>query len=99
MRFSLRALPHTLRSTRGNESNESNEATKAATAGDEFAPKRNNNEDRPRPPETTTLEATMTTPATDPRETNLLECAAAAPNPWYPKDYAQANGINRDSID
>src|SRR5204863_483354 len=38
-------------------------------------------------------------PATDPREIILLECAAAAPNPWYPKDYAQANGINRDSID
>jgi membrane associated rhomboid family serine protease len=35
----------------------------------------------------------------DPLETILLQCAHAAPEPWYPSGYAQANGIKRDDLD
>jgi rhomboid protease GluP len=35
----------------------------------------------------------------DPLETILLQCAQAAPDPWYPSGYAQANGIKRDDLD
>src|SRR5690348_12053845 len=32
-------------------------------------------------------------------ETILLQCAHAAPEPWYPSQYAQANGMSRDDLD
>src|SRR5438132_11698880 len=35
----------------------------------------------------------------DPLETILLQCAHAAPEPWYPSGYAQANGMKRDDLD
>jgi rhomboid protease GluP len=35
----------------------------------------------------------------DPLETILQQCAAAAPQPWYPSSYAQANGMRRDDLD
>src|SRR5438876_12255099 len=35
----------------------------------------------------------------DPLETILLQCAGAAPGPWYPSGYAQANGMKRDDLD
>lgn len=35
----------------------------------------------------------------DPLETILRQCAQAAPNPWYPSGYAQANGMTRDDLD
>jgi membrane associated rhomboid family serine protease len=35
----------------------------------------------------------------DPLETILRECAQAAPEPWYPSGYAQANGMRRDDLD
>jgi membrane associated rhomboid family serine protease len=35
----------------------------------------------------------------DPLETILLQCAQAAPEPWYPSGYAQANGMKRDDLD
>jgi membrane associated rhomboid family serine protease len=37
--------------------------------------------------------------ALDPLEMILRQCAAAAPNPWYPSAYARANGISRDDLD
>src|SRR4051794_40754510 len=70
-----------------------------ATEGDESAVKAHNERGRPTPQKPPTQEGPMTTPATDPRETILLECAAVAPNPWYPKDYAEAHGVHRDSLD
>ena len=36
--------------------------------------------------------------ATSLRETLLRQCLAADPNPWYPKDYAEANGLDRESL-
>ncbi len=38
-------------------------------------------------------------PAADSPETILRQCAAAAPEPWYPRDYAAAAGIDRDRLD
>jgi membrane associated rhomboid family serine protease len=35
----------------------------------------------------------------DPLETILQQCAEAAPEPWYPSGYAQANGVKRDDLD
>src|SRR5712692_1490255 len=35
----------------------------------------------------------------DPLETILRQCAQAAPDPWYPSGYAQANGMKRDDLD
>ena len=32
-------------------------------------------------------------------ESLLKLCAAAAPRPWYPKDYAKTSGVPRDSLD
>ena len=32
------------------------------------------------------------------RETLLRQCLAADPAPWYPKEYAQTSGVNRDSL-
>jgi membrane associated rhomboid family serine protease len=41
----------------------------------------------------------MSDPAATPlRETLLRQCLAADPNPWYPRDYAQTAGINRESL-
>lgn len=34
-----------------------------------------------------------------PLELILRQCAAAAPQPWYPKQYAQQTGISRDDLD
>jgi rhomboid protease GluP len=41
----------------------------------------------------------MSDPAADPLETILRQCAAAAPQPWYPSAYARAQGIPRDDLD
>ena len=38
------------------------------------------------------------TAATPLRETLLRQCLAADPNPWYPKEYAEAAGIDRESL-
>ena len=38
------------------------------------------------------------TAATSLRETLLRQCLAADPVPWYPKDYAQAAGIDREGL-
>lgn len=38
------------------------------------------------------------TAATNVRETVLRQCLAADPHPWYPKDYARAAGIDRESL-
>ena len=35
----------------------------------------------------------------DPREVILQECAAAAPQPWYPRRYAETQGIDRNRLD
>jgi rhomboid protease GluP len=35
----------------------------------------------------------------DPLQAVLNLCAAAAPRPWYPRDYARQLGVNRDTID
>jgi membrane associated rhomboid family serine protease len=35
----------------------------------------------------------MTDPTTDTLETILRQCAAAAPQPWYPRGFAEANGV------
>jgi rhomboid protease GluP len=41
----------------------------------------------------------MSDPAATPlRETLLRQCLAADPNPWYPRDYAQAAGIDREGL-
>jgi len=41
----------------------------------------------------------MSDPAATPlRETLLRQCLAADPNPWYPKEYAQAAGIDREGL-
>jgi membrane associated rhomboid family serine protease len=37
--------------------------------------------------------------ASDPLEDILRQCDAAKPDPWYPKDYAEKNGIPRASLD
>ena len=41
----------------------------------------------------------MTNPATDPLEIILQQCASAAPDPWYPRTYAEITGVSRDSLD
>lgn len=41
----------------------------------------------------------MNDPSTGPFELILRQCAAAAPEPWYPKSYANATGVNRDLLD
>jgi membrane associated rhomboid family serine protease len=41
----------------------------------------------------------MTQPAVDPLEAILRFCAAALPQPWYPKLYAESAGVARDSLD
>jgi membrane associated rhomboid family serine protease len=41
----------------------------------------------------------MSEAAMPPLELILRQCAAAAPQPWYPKDYAQQSGVARDSLD
>jgi rhomboid protease GluP len=40
----------------------------------------------------------MSEPAPSIRETVLRQCLAADPHPWYPRDYAQAAGIDRESL-
>ena len=37
--------------------------------------------------------------AIDPREAILQECAAAAPQPWYPRRYAETESIDRNRLD
>ena len=37
----------------------------------------------------------FTTPV---RETLLRQCLAADPGPWYPKDYAEKTGTDRESL-
>src|SRR5262249_27368634 len=41
----------------------------------------------------------MTASPTDPLEAILYQCAQAAPQPWYPRPFADAAGIARDSLD
>src|SRR5262249_43669726 len=41
----------------------------------------------------------MSYAANDFLEEILRGCAAAAPQPWYPREYARARGIDRDSLD
>jgi membrane associated rhomboid family serine protease len=41
----------------------------------------------------------MTPSVNDPLETILRLCAAAAPQPWYPKQYAAEAGVSRDALD
>jgi membrane associated rhomboid family serine protease len=41
----------------------------------------------------------MTHANSEPREAILRQCAQAGPRPWYPKEYARATGIDRDSLD
>src|SRR5262249_47894502 len=41
----------------------------------------------------------MSYAANDFLEEILRGCAAAEPQPWYPRDYARARGIDRDSLD
>jgi rhomboid protease GluP len=41
----------------------------------------------------------MNQPATDPLEAILYQCAQAAPRPWYPRQYAESIGIQRDTLD
>ena len=41
----------------------------------------------------------MSEVAMPPLEMILRQCASAAPQPWYPKQYAQKSGVSRDSLD
>src|SRR5258707_6413849 len=41
----------------------------------------------------------MSFSAPEPLQAILHNCASAAPNPWYPKVFAQSTGIDRDSLD
>jgi membrane associated rhomboid family serine protease len=41
----------------------------------------------------------MTDPVADTLETILQQCASAAPDPWYPRIYAETTGVSRDSLD
>jgi membrane associated rhomboid family serine protease len=41
----------------------------------------------------------MTDPTTDALETILQQCAAAAPRPWYPRGFAEANGVPPGTVD
>jgi membrane associated rhomboid family serine protease len=41
----------------------------------------------------------MSSAVSDPLEAILRLCAAAAPKPWYPKQFAEENGVARDSLD
>jgi membrane associated rhomboid family serine protease len=41
----------------------------------------------------------MTDPTTDTLETILQQCAAAAPHPWYPRGFAEANGVPPGAVD
>jgi membrane associated rhomboid family serine protease len=41
----------------------------------------------------------MTDPTTDTLETILRQCAAAAPHPWYPRGFAESNGVPPGALD
>lgn len=41
----------------------------------------------------------MSEAAMPPLEMILRQCASAAPQPWYPRQYAQQTGVSRDSLD
>jgi membrane associated rhomboid family serine protease len=41
----------------------------------------------------------MTSSSTDPFETILRQCAAAAPHPWYPRAFAEAAGVPRETME
>jgi membrane associated rhomboid family serine protease len=41
----------------------------------------------------------MSAPAMSPLELILRQCAASAPQPWYPSDFARHTGTPRDSLD
>jgi membrane associated rhomboid family serine protease len=41
----------------------------------------------------------MTDPTTDTLETILQQCAAAAPQPWYPRGFAEAKGVPPGAMD
>jgi membrane associated rhomboid family serine protease len=41
----------------------------------------------------------MSDPVKDPLEAILHQCASAAPDPWYPRTYAETTGVSRDSLD
>src|SRR5439155_27258833 len=51
------------------------------------------------PAEQTYNDGTMASQTNELLEILLRECQAAAPEPWYPSDYARQTGVARETID